>query len=140
MRIAELIATVVVIDLTSSMPFLDEALESPGVSLRVVRPANAEQVRQALVVKRAPSGGARLALIVAASKSDPGLALLEEFRHEPLCANLPCVVLIAQRDDELVGECVRLGANSIVLVPTEADERSEAISSILTYWLQLNRS
>jgi two-component system response regulator len=67
-----------------------------------------------------------------------GLEVLKEIRENEETRLLPVVVLTSSDDTSQIEESTRLGANSFIRKPVDANEYSEMILQIGLYWLLLN--
>jgi len=67
-----------------------------------------------------------------------GAAVLEKLRSEPLTRWLPVVVITGGGSRSGHADAYRLGANSYVVKPTDAEHFSEIIENVVRYWLDVN--
>jgi CheY-like chemotaxis protein len=72
-------------------------------------------------------------------KTISGLDVLRQLKSDVRAKTIPVVVFTSsQREIELV-ESYRLGVNSYVLKPTDADEYMRVVGDIGHYWLNVNQ-
>ena len=69
-----------------------------------------------------------------------GLDVLKEIRTHEETALLPVVVLTSSEDEKQLEASIRLGANSFIHKPVDAQEYSEMILQLGLYWLLLNHA
>lgn len=69
-----------------------------------------------------------------------GLEVLREIRAHEETSLLPVVVLTSTEDERQLEESIRMGANSFIRKPVEAEEYSEMILQLGMYWLLLNHA
>jgi two-component system response regulator len=69
-----------------------------------------------------------------------GLEVLKEIRAHEDTALLPVVVLTSSEDEHEIEASIRLGANSFIHKPSDAQEYSDMILQLGMYWLLLNHA
>ncbi len=67
-----------------------------------------------------------------------GLEVLQQIKADPRTRPIPVVMLTSSREDRDILSSYRLGANSYVVKPVDAEQFSEAVRQVGEYWLQLN--
>ncbi len=67
-----------------------------------------------------------------------GLEILQKIKSDMRTRKIPVVMLTSSKEGKDVEDSYRLGANSYIVKPIDFDEYSEAVSSVVAYWLQLN--
>ena len=68
-----------------------------------------------------------------------GLDVLRELRSLDRMRAVPVVVLTASETDPDVTAAYRLGANSYIVKPTDADSFQDAVARLGAYWLLVNQ-
>ena len=97
-----------------------------------------------LLTARASRGGRtrrdwpRLVLLDLRLPKVDGLEVLRRLQADSRAKCLPVVVLTSSSEDEDLVKSYRLGANSFVRKPVEAEALSEAVQQVGRYWLGLN--
>jgi len=67
-----------------------------------------------------------------------GLGVLRRLKSAEQTRNIPIVVFTGSRRQIEIMESYKLGVNSYVLKPTEAEEFARVVALIGQYWLQIN--
>ena len=67
-----------------------------------------------------------------------GLDVLRRYKHHPISASIPVIVLTTSAEDKDIAEAYRLGCNSYIVKPVEFNQFIEVASQIEIYWCALN--
>lgn len=68
-----------------------------------------------------------------------GLDALRELKADERMRSIPIVMMTSSGERRDVAEAYRLGVNSFVVKPVDANELHDAMMTLCTYWLRLNR-
>lgn len=69
-----------------------------------------------------------------------GFGVLQQLKSDPWTQAVPVVALTSSRESRDVAECYRLGANSYVVKPMEADDFGAAVRALREYWIGRNET
>ncbi len=67
-----------------------------------------------------------------------GLEVLRRVKEDPRTRLIPVVVLTGSREAEHVEECYRLGVNSYVVKPIDAEKFASVLETVGNYWVLFN--
>jgi CheY-like chemotaxis protein len=68
-----------------------------------------------------------------------GLEVLRQLRLAPATREIPVVVWSSSQEKRDLAESYRLGANSFLVKPMDADEFAESVRVLVSYWLEYNQ-
>jgi two-component system, response regulator len=68
-----------------------------------------------------------------------GLQVLEELKSSPEHRKIPVVVLTSSGEERDIVESYKLGVNSYIQKPVDADQFRQAIKTLGLYWLVVNQ-
>jgi two-component system, response regulator len=68
-----------------------------------------------------------------------GLQVLEELKSSPEHRKIPVVVLTSSGEERDIVESYKLGVNSYIQKPVDADQFRQAIRTLGLYWLVVNQ-
>ena len=69
-----------------------------------------------------------------------GLEVLRRLKSDERARNIPIVIFTSSDEAKDRNEGYRLGTNSYIVKPFDADAFSHCVSEIATYWLLMNRT
>lgn len=69
-----------------------------------------------------------------------GQEVLQKIKADGRTRSIPVVCLTSSSEESDINECYQLGANSYIVKPVEFDEFTQAITSLASYWVLLNRT
>ena len=69
-----------------------------------------------------------------------GLQVLAQIKRDPQINAVPVVILTSSNQDRDLSEAYRLGANSYIQKPVDADQFRSTIRQLGYYWLLVNQS
>jgi two-component system, response regulator len=69
-----------------------------------------------------------------------GLEVLRRLKSDERARNIPIVIFTSSNEAKDRNEGYRLGTNSYIVKPFDADSFSRCVSEIATYWLMMNRT
>ena len=69
-----------------------------------------------------------------------GLQVLRRIKADKFINTIPVVILTSSTNERDIAECYKAQANSYVVKPLDYDDFFQAVSTIVHYWIDLNRS
>jgi CheY-like chemotaxis protein len=63
---------------------------------------------------------------------------LQRLKGDEELRGIPLIVLTAKRDSDVIKECYRLGANSVLCKASQLKDYFEQMQQLAKYWLQVN--
>ena len=69
-----------------------------------------------------------------------GIEVLQALRADPRTRELPIVVMTSSRQQRDIDVCYRLGVNSYVVKPVDAQTFTESVQQVGAYWLRVNHA
>jgi two-component system, response regulator len=88
---------------------------------------------------RAKNTPPRLILLELKLPKLDGLQVLEELKSSPEHRKIPVVVLTSSGEERDIVESYKLGVNSYIQKPVDADQFRQAIRTLGLYWLVVNQ-
>ena len=129
-------------DSEDDIVFFREALDQAGLRVRMRTARNGAEANQ-IIFRNEPLSEAaypRPKLIVLDLKMPKlnGIDLLARLKRDQRTSGIPVVIFSSSQEKRDLTESYRLGANSYLVKPMEAEKFSEAVRLLGLYWLQLN--
>ena len=69
-----------------------------------------------------------------------GLEVLQRLKNDPRIRDVPVVIFTSSNETRDRQESYRRGANSYLVKPMDADQFSQCVNRLATYWLTMNRT
>jgi CheY-like chemotaxis protein len=123
---------------------IEAILKEAGAPLRIERVANGEAALEFLRRRGAFDGReeknpAVLLMDLEMPRMD-GLELLREVKSDPQLKLLPVVVMAGTFSAAKIQRCYELGANALVVKPSNFAEFAEFVRILTVFWLTMNQS
>lgn len=67
-----------------------------------------------------------------------GREVLEAIKSDPAFRHIPVVILTTSSSPQDVEQCYELGANCFITKPSSYDELSDAIGTLVKFWIELS--
>ena len=116
------------------------ALNQCGYSDRVAHVTDGVEALDYIATTRGAPCNLKLILLDLKLRNMSGLHVLRQLKADERTRGIPVVVLTSSRMAIELLESYKLGVNSYVIKPVDADKFDDVIEQISTYWLNVNET